>query len=223
MSEISKASNSVNRNSRLLRLFLTPSWISALLSICAGLAVLTGVFFMAQYDGSSYQQQIYEARSSNKTVDLNNETVIIDDDLDEATLANSAPLLIIWSIVGLVVYMFAAGIVRAFQNAAELKTELDYVNVSRDNLLKQAFGHLALRIVIAATWIIFIVFFFNAILPYSIAAAKAASVEGILSLTGLSYALLSLLVMALGVHINAIMFRLLMFKPRVFSKALYIN
>ena len=223
MSETAKSRNSVNRDSRIVTLFVSPSWVSGLLSICAGLAVLCGVFFMSQYQGSSYQQQISEARDTNQSVNLNEATVIVDEDLNQATLANSAPLLVIWSIVGVVVYMFAVSIVRAFQEAADLKSELDYVNVSRNDLLKQAFGHLAIRIVVAVAWILFIVFFFNEILPYSIAAAKASSVVGLLSLSGLGYAFLSFTVIALGVHINAILFRILMFKPRVFSKALYVN
>lgn len=209
------------RDKRWIKLLLTPSWASLLVSIFCAFGLLIGVIFASQYQGTRYQQQVSEIRAKQVNAHYSSEDEEFEG-LEGNTFADIVPVLAMWAILGVVIYFLAAGIVQSLQHAAEFKSELGYVNASRNEMLKTAFMHAGIRIVVAILWILFIAFFFNKIIPYGIESALAVSAVG-LSPEALLYALLCVAIIGISMHVHAILFRLLMLKPRIFSRALYIN
>ncbi|HTB49294.1 MAG TPA: hypothetical protein VK712_04390, partial [Verrucomicrobiae bacterium] len=102
-----------------------------------------------------------------------------------------------------------------------LKKELDYVNTRPHELVRTAVQHLALRLLAIIVWFIFIDIFLKRIIPYSITAAHA-SAANLLSLSAVLYILLSFVMIALSMHVHAILLRLAVRRPRVFSRASYL-
>lgn len=209
------------RDKRWINLLITPSWISLLLGICCAFGLLMGVLIASQFEGTRYQQQVAEMRAKQINAHYSSDDEVFEG-LEGNTFTDIIPLLVLWGVVGIVVFFFASSIVQVLQHTAEFKEELGYVNADRKEMLKTAFIHLGIRIVVAGAWIVFILFFFDKIVPYGIEAALAVSAVG-LHPESMLYALLCLVVVAVAMHVHTIFFRLLMLKPRVFSKALYIS
>lgn len=207
---------------RWLRLLITPSWMSLLVSACCALGLVIGVIFASNYQGTSYQQQVSEIRAQQINAQFSNDDAEFNG-LEGNTFMDIAPLLVMWGVIGIVIYFFAVAIVQSLQHAAEFKTELGYVNASRDEMFRTALLHLGIRIVVAGLWLLFILLFFNQIVPYAVNSVLAASAIGLLSLEGLLYLLLATVSIIVGMYIYTILLRLLFLKPRIFSKALYLT
>lgn len=221
MTDINRHSLLDTNDRRWLKLLITPSWFSMLVAICCSFAVLIGVVLAANYQGTSLQQQVAQARAQQINAHYSS-----DDEMFEGIQGNTfldvAPLMFMWAVVGIIVFYFSVAIVQALQHAVEFKEELDYVNADRNGMIRTAFMHLAIRLIVGVLWVLFIVGFFGTVLPYAVNSALAVAALG-LDPESLLYAVLCLLAVGISVHINTIFLRLLMFKPRVFNKALYLS
>jgi len=210
------------RDRRWLKLLITPSWLSLLVSVCCALGLVIGVIFASNYQGTSYQQQVAEIRANQVNAQFSNDDAEFNG-LEGNTIVDVLPLLVMWGVIGIVIYFFAVAIVQSLQRAAEFKSELGYVNASRDDMFRMAIFHLAIRIVVAGLWLIFILLFFNQIVPYAVNSVLAASAVGLVNLEGLLYLSLATVSIIVGMYIYTILLRLLFLKPRIFSKALYLT
>ena len=207
-------------NHRLLGYLMTPSWLSGLVCIVVSLGLTAATIISLQYAGSSLKVDYdkYQATTHSR----NQSQVIADSYRTDTThkLISSAPLLVFWALIGLVVYMLATGVVAAIQQANEMKHELDYVNSNRTRLLGTVFFHFVVRCAVIAIWLPYILFFFHKIIPYVLTAAEAG---GLLTLDGALGAFLSFAVMTLALHLHIILLRALLFRPRVLTRALYVS
>jgi len=203
-------------------LLLTPSWLSSVIAVATGLIVVIIVVFMSQYQGSTYQKLVADNKEKQAQVNLTDDYANFDE-ISDNTFLDVAPLLALWGVIGVVVYLFAVNIVNSIKHAAEFEQELNYANTSRQELIKTAFLHLAIRVVVGVALILYILVFFHQLLPYSIGAALAASAVGLLSLNGILYLIIAAVSIMVGMHIYTVLLRLLLLKPRIFSKALYLN
>jgi hypothetical protein len=203
-------------NRRLIGYLFTPSLLSGLVCTIAALSLTLATIGFLQYSGSSLKidYQNYQAASHDQSVADSYRTDAM------FKLISSAPLLAFWALVGLVVYLLATSVVTAVQQANEMKHELDYVNSNRTRLLGTVFLHFVIRCAVIAIWLPYLLFFFHQVVPYAITAAEAG---GLLTLDGVVGAVLSVIIMALALHVHVFLLRVLLLRPRVLSRALYVS
>lgn len=203
---------------RLYGILLTPSWLSGLFVTFSSLALCVGTSIISRYQASSVRLYFitYHAGRLGDTYRRFSDSILGN------SFISNLPLFIFWGLVGLVVYLFAANIMTALRNTAELKNELDYVHADRGQLLWQSVRHLLVRLVVLVVWVGYIMFFFQRVLPYCVTASVVGSAQ--LNTTQDSlYILLSITVTAAALHIHVVLLRLLLLRPRIFSQALYAD
>jgi hypothetical protein len=211
--------NSKNIESKLFDKLLTPSWLSGLIAIVAGLVVVVGVGLAFSSTGGALQQQLIDLQNTKQqsTLTVPGQTI----DAPKNSLQTSWPLLAFWAVIGLIVYFIVEEVIAIGRNTSELKAELGYVHASRQRLIRGTVQRLAVRIGALVLWLVFIEVFFKRIIPYSITAAQAATAD-LVSLQGLYYELLAFTMIALSFHIHTIFLRIVVRKPRVFADVNYI-
>ncbi|MDB5170263.1 MAG: hypothetical protein JWN82_659 [Candidatus Saccharibacteria bacterium] len=201
------------KNDKNVWLLLTPSWVTNFIGITLGILITGATIVLSQYQGSELRRQIFEVQtnSAGSSSAYDNITSNIADN----SFLGALPLLIVWACVGLVVYFFAAAILRSFGQAAALHDELEYVHVTRQARIREALLHLGIRAVAAVGWFVFIKLSLSVLIPYALAAASIASHS--FSLQNVGYALLAVLIIYGDVCMHAIFLRLVALKPRLFS------
>jgi hypothetical protein len=193
---------------------MTPSWLSGLIAVVCGLIVTGGVILAFSFNTSQVQQQLMSwENTSSPALTVPGGT---PSGSNVNSLQNTWPLIAFWAVIGMVVYFIVEAGVRTLHDAAVFKNELDYVNVRRDELLKNSVRALLFRIFSMVVWLIFIEIFFKRIIPYSITAANASSSD-LKSLDAALYALLSFSIIVVSMHVHTIFLRLAVRRPRVFS------
>lgn len=202
-------------NNRLLGFLVTPSLLSGVFVAFISLGLVLAIIISGQLSGSNIRQEYLNYQAAKTT------TTTSDYAPDNTTqaLISSAPLMVFWSLIGVVVYLLAVNIITAIQHAKEVQDELDYVNTNRKGLLKTVAVHFLIRCVVVAVWIPYILFFLHWVIPYVLTAANAGSM---LTFDGIGVAALAILILAVSLHIHVVFARLLLLKPRIFSRALYV-
>ena len=206
-----------NIDRQLFKVLLQPSWLSASFCVLIGLAVGFGTVILTNYQSSSLRIELANTQLSAPT-----RYRVLTSQLEANSFISNLPLLLFWTLVGLVVYLFVANIFAGIRNTAELHSELGYVNANRHELLMGAAKHLLFRLAVLMVWIAYFIFFMNHILPYCVASALAGT-NDIGSLHGDLYVLLAIATITIAIHLHIIFLRLLLLRPRVFSSALYVD
>ncbi len=209
--------NGSERDIKLFGLLLMPSWLSGFITITVSLFTVVGTIALSRYQSSSLRLDFLKYHS----VHVANNYETVDSGLQANKLIANLPLLLLWGLVGLVVYMFATNIVNVIRNAANLTHELDYEHVNRRQLIWGVVKKLIFRLVVLALWIPFIMFFFHHLIADSIASALAGSAQ-LVTLQGAEYVLLAFVIMAASLHLHTILLRLLLLRPRIFTQSLYL-
>jgi len=191
-----------------------PSVMSATIAVLAGLVLTGGVLIAFATSNSSVQQQIlaWRPQPAQKTLTTPDQTL---PENDHPTLKGSWPLLIVWSAIGLAVYAVSVWIIHSLKSAKDLSEEVNYVNAKPKVQLETAFEHFVLRFVSFAILIVLSYLLVKQVVPYSITAAYASSLD-IVSGNGLLYAILSFAIVVVTVHLQTIFLRLTFGKVRVF-------
>jgi hypothetical protein len=195
-------------------LFL-PSWVSGLIAVVVGLSLTIGVIFVFSLNNSDIQQQLIAWQQSQPEKPLTTPDQIVEAS-DKPTLQGSWPLIVVWSFVGLITYMVAAGIMHSVSETLALRKSLNYVHVKRKSVLEIAAGRLALRGIATLVLAGLISLFLTQAVPYGISASHASAAD-IVSIEGALYALLSFTVVTLSMHVMVIFMRLTLGKVRIFS------
>lgn len=206
-------------NRRLIKSLITPSWLSGLVAILLALAVTIGVIVVFSFNNSLIRQQLLIFQNLQPLPTLTQPGGIAQTPTN--SLQTTWPLIVFWGVVGLVFYFVVETITKVVRNVQELRRELDYVNVRRDSIIRSEVRFLAIRVVIVVFWIIFSAFFFKYIIPYSIMASYA-SASNPKSVDGILYALVSLFIIGLSLHIHTIFLRSALGRPRIFSSTNYL-
>lgn len=205
-----------NFDKRLIAVMLTPSWLSAGIAVIAGIVVSIGTLLSSHYRSSSFRVDLI-----NFDITHTSAYSYFDSTTSSGFISN-LPLFMFWILVGLVVYMLAISIIKAIRTQIELNEETGFVNADKSKLIRTSVEHFLVRLVVLLVWTGYILFFFRTILPYCGASALAGSGQTNFFLSAM-YLLLSMGVMIVAMHIHTVLFRLLVLKPRVFSKALYVD
>ncbi len=200
---------------KILGQILTPSWLSGLVAVVIGLAIVIGAAATLHYNGSSIQllRQIQDSKPH--AVQENYD--VVDDHLSANQLISDIPLLILWGGVGLLVYSLIMKIIETFSSAVNFKRKLQYVHTDRHQLVNQTFLRLAIRILVFVAWLLYIRFTIHVLVPYVIALAYAGS-GGLGLFESGGYLLGAAVLMILGIHLHTVMLRLMLLKPRAFGQ-----
>jgi hypothetical protein len=201
---------------RLIGLLLTPSWISGLVTVVAALVISIGVIIAFEAHSSLLQQHLLSWQQPASAQPVLTQPGQNLTENDHPSLKSTWPLLLIWSLVGLLVYLMVASIVHSANQAEELRESLDYVNARPHAVLASTAEHIVMRVVAVILFIIFAFTIWHQVVPYSIMASHA-SASDILSLDGGLYELLSFFLIAISLHIETILLRLSLGRARVFS------
>lgn len=194
-------------------ILLQPSWLSGFIAVAGSAGVVIATLIISNYQGSSLQQVLFEARTGHTiTSALGFQT--ITDNLASNPFVNNAPLFLFWAALGVIVYLFAITVWGVLSKAEALREELDYVNVSRRELLKQAVANLLIRLTCGALWLGYLELFLKIIFPYALAAAHVAAIN-ILSLSSIGYALLGFIILAIAVQVHTVFLRLIWLRLRL--------
>lgn len=213
---------------RLFAQMLKPSTLSALVCLLLSFFVVAGVVAMTRYQGSSFQRDVLgfqERKEKDRQTEFAGENFEdfsvsedynqINDTFADSNLVRNIPVMAFWMFVGTLVYFLVTGIAGAIGGARDLGDELHFVHARRKELLAEVYTKSAIRFGALLIWLGYITLFFRIILPYVLAAAH---VSADLSFKFAPYLLLSFLVLALGLHIHAIMVRLVALRPRLFAQ-----
>jgi len=205
---------SLPTNLRRIIKLATPSSLSAVLCLVASLIVSLGALFLNRFranslgiEGSYHQTQQTLASSH------------LVGSIFQSRIVNDLPLIVFWAVIGTIVYIFAADIIKAFRNSVDLVEELDYAHVNKSRLITDQLVRLGIRILVLVVWLPYIDLFFNSIMPYAIRIAILASTAGNV-IQVILHVLLSVAIGAIAFHLNVIFLRLLFLKPRLFSNVI---
>jgi phosphotransferase system glucose/maltose/N-acetylglucosamine-specific IIC component len=193
---------------------LTPSWLSGLIAIAAGLIVTVGVIITFNFKDTIAQQRLtIWQNTSSPALTLPGES---PPGTTTNSLQNTWPLIGFWIIVGLLVYLIVEAGMKAVNDVNELKEELDYVHARRDVLIRESAVALLIRLLAMLVWLFFIEVFFKRIIPYSITASHD-SVGNLKHLDALRDVGLSFLIIAASIHVHTFFLRVALHRSRVFS------
>lgn len=201
---------------KAFELLVKPSWLSGLIAVIVGLVISIGVIVAFEAHNSTLQQQLmgWQQTRPQPTLTTPGQTVVEND---HPTLKGSWSLLLVWSLVGLLVYGLVATIVHSIGQAEGLRESLHYVNARPHTMLTSTAEHVLLRVIAAITLVVFAMAFWRQVIPYSIQASDASAAD-VISFYGLLYAVLSFALIALSLHAQTILLRLTMGRARLFSR-----
>lgn len=205
-----------NPNAKKIWLVLTSSWLSGLAVVVTGLVIVVGTLVIANYQGSSLQQQIFEARQGVGETGFNLQT--ITDNLARNTFISNLPLFLFWAGLGVIVYLFATSMWGALAQAEELREELEYVHAPRHQLVQNTLLHLAVRLAVLLLWLGYLQIFLKVLLPYCLAAAHVAATTQA-RLSGIGYGFLAFMVLLVALQAHVIFLRLVFLRRRLFGSA----
>lgn len=193
---------------------LTPSWVSGLTAIAIALLLTGGtIIVFLQNTGSLEHQLISWQAQSTKPLTTPDETL---PENDQPNLASSWPLIIFWSLVGLAVYAISTYIVHTATRTAHFNKTLQTLKKQPTNVLESLVEHMALRIVAFVTLVWLASVFVRWIIPYCILVSHASATD-LASASGILYALLSMAIITVSLHLMAIFLRLSLGKTRIFT------
>lgn len=191
-----------------------PSSISSVFCVVVSLILTLGVIFINRYNSSSLRLE-YQYYQAHRTISNSSLT----GSITQNQIVTNLPLIIFWLLVGVIIYIASVDIIKGIRSAVELRKELNYVNVHRVQLIRDTTVRIFLRLLVVAIWLPYLIIFFHHIIPYSVKVAiLATTASNALHVAG--YVVLSLAITAVAIHINLILFRLLLQRPRVISSTL---
>jgi hypothetical protein len=197
-----------------LKLFirtLLPSTTSAIWSVAAGVLFCITVIFLSRYRTSSLHKGYINYVSGHSLTPS-----FLDKSIFSTGIVGNALIFAFWLVAGVIVYVLAVDIVKGLKSTFEVEQELSYVHLDRSALLKYTFTRLLIRL---GTWIIWLPYlyeFFHSLLPAAAYLSIAASGATSLALRPVDAAL-SILLVAVTIHINIVLLRLVLLRTRVFN------
>lgn len=209
----SRMNGVTSKDRKLIGLLLSPSWLSGLIAIVVALVMSAGVVIAFSANNSSVQQQLISWQQNQPKQE---KIYTPDPNANKPTLKNSWPLLIVWSIIGLIVYTIAGAIIHSISKAEKLHESLGYVNVDRDKMIKLTAEHILLRVLAALSLGALISVFFKVVVPYSVTAGHASAAD-VASANGFLYMVLAFAIVFFSLHLQTIFLRLSLGRVRMFS------
>ena len=206
---------------KIIKLLLTPSWLSGLIAITGGLVVVAVVVVAFAISANHFSLQLLKLQDTNSSpvITLPNQA---NDNSVNTSLSTTWPLAVFWGIVGLVVFFFIETMVSSAQKINQFNQELNYVNAKRDLIIKMTIENLLLKTISAVVWLFYLNIFLKLIIPFAITESHLCASQ-IRNWHGLVHGLIAFVIMAVSLHLMAIFLRLIFKRPRLLSKAYYLD
>ena len=206
-----------NINKQLFTLLFIPSWLSLVVCLLLSILISVGSMIIDSYKSSTFKVDFTTyASTSHFTFHISNSKFFSNP------IISNLPLIAFWTVVGFIVYLFAINVFRAIGSTAELKDELNYVNANQHDLLWSAAEQLIVHVLVLVVGIVYLLIFVHEILPYAINLALVGSGEAGILLRAI-YVILSIFILAVAMHVIVVLVRLFLLRPRIFSKAVYVD
>jgi hypothetical protein len=202
---------------RLIAVLISPSWASGILTVLIGLLVVGGTILLTRIGGAT-QQSLLGLHAVYRQSSIGVDSDAVGRHLSSNTLFNNAVLFVLWGSVGLVVYSIVQGMANELKSTDELLHELHYVHVDRHKIVRDAVLRAIIRFMALAAWWILAWFMLHKIFPYAIAAAHTSAFrladtrDGVRTVLGLAYCLVS-------VHVLIVLVRLTVLRPRLIGNS----
>jgi len=213
--------NAASADTKLLGIFLTPSWLSGLVSVVCGCLVIGGTIAL-MHVGTTTRQSILGLHDAYVSGSFGRSVGVVSDRLAQNTTLNNALLFLMWGSVGLVVYSVVQGFANEFKQADELVHELKGIPArSRQSILRAAIGRALIRLIAFVCWWLLVRYGVYHLLPQAITAAHGSA----LHLTDISDWARSVLAageIMLALHILTVLLRLTVFRPRIFDEDIIV-
>lgn len=198
--------------SELLGVFLSPSWLSGLIAVLAGVLVVIGTVVLTHVSGTLQQGLLglhlaYQQSSGAQTV---------SNTFAQNTTLNNVLLFVLWGAVGLAVYSIVQNVVQELSSADELMHELEYARTNRRDILRAVALRAVIRLGALIAWWLLVRFMIFKLIPYDIASARLSALH-LTSASDWTRSILGGTVCMLGVQGLAILLRLLVLRPRLFG------
>lgn len=210
-------SGSSSHRQDLFGQLLTPSWLSGLLVVVISLTIVVGSISRVYYQSSSLQLLVWQ--HNNESHSIQNAYQPAGSTLSASALIENIPLFIFWGTIGVLIFLFVLGVLKALHKTRQLREEIYYVNADSQALLKQATIRLLVRVGVLLAWFFYIKYTLHTIIPYAITISHVGiTLAGILYKSVYFMAAFILLVACL--HLHSILLRMLFLKPRLFGQSI---
>jgi len=202
---------------KLIGILVQPSWLSSLIGVSTGICMTAAIIISYDFKSANLDTHLIHLQIISKSPSLTIPGETLSTSLNN-NLQNTWPLILFWAVLGLVIYFIVETIFKTLSEMREFNNELNYVHARRIIIFRNTFELLILRLIAAVAWLYFINYFFKKLVPYAISAAYTSAPLFNKSLTGVGYALEAVILIAVGLHIHTVFLRLLLRRPRLFSK-----
>ncbi|HSW79947.1 MAG TPA: hypothetical protein VLG47_04170 [Candidatus Saccharimonadales bacterium] len=209
-----------SEDARLLVVFLSPSWLSALVCFLFGLFIIIGTVLLTHV-GSDVQQSLLGLHNVYTTSSLGTSVHTVGNNFGQNQFLNNTLLFILWGTVGLVVYSIVQGALNELKEADKLLKELNYVHAKRNEIIKNVALRAAIRLGALIFWWFILRLLIFMIVPYAIAAAHISSANLTVPNDWL-WSLIAGFACMIGLHILIVLTRLIFLRPRLFGEQIVI-
>jgi hypothetical protein len=203
-----------NTNIRAFLLLSTPSLLSGCIAVFVGIVVFVGPIILTQF-GGRLQQSLLGVRSYDKST-LGSSSGIISTHFLANGFVGNAIFFLLWGFVGLVVYFIAESVVRELLGAHDLVKEFNYVHIDRGSLGRSVAERSLVRIGTVVAWGFLLRTLCYTLIPYAIAAAHISALK-VYSASDWARSIGLAVSCVLAVHILAVLLRLMLLRPRLFT------
>ena len=197
---------------QLLRLLITPSWISGLTCLLLSVAAAVVILVQGHYEGSELQRQLYAWQQSDGGGWL--QLVAGQQSAQVSRILNTAQLFIFWYAVGLVLYALVSALYKAVQEIRELRDDLHYVNNSHAQVWRAALAQFMRQIGALFAWLVLVAATLKVVVPYTLGTVDVAN-EYLPEPEAIGLIIAAPLVLAFCLHLHVVLIRLFLGRPRI--------
>ena len=197
----------------------TPSGLSILLGLLLVFVIVGGGIGYFAYKGSGLERDVAYYQNA-KSIEAEENIDTYFDDQQEGIRDNrflsNIPLLFFWGAIGLIAYLTVSSLVMGVGEVDVFVRQLDFVNASRAQRIKEAVLHLAVRVSAAIALLLLLRLFIRVVLPYTLALTHIIA-DGYKEPANLIYIPLAVATAFAFGHILAVLARFITLKTRVFG------
>jgi hypothetical protein len=200
---------------KLLGIYLSPSWLSGLITLLTGIMILGGTVLLTHV-GTSIQQSLLGLHDAYTQSSIGFSVDTISNKFAQNVALNNVLLFLMWGSVGLVVYSIVQGVANELKQADRLLRRLYDAPASRAGIIRNVISHIVIRLGALACWWALFRFTIYKLLPYAIGASHASALH-LTNASGWWHSLLGAIALMLSVYVLTVLLRLVMLRPRLFS------
>jgi hypothetical protein len=212
----------INRRRRIE--LITPSWLSVIVALVVAIGLIVWVILSFELKKTGYTSILTHpggigASAHQPVLTLPGQN---PPNSNTTSLQNTWPLIAFWGMIGLVAYFVVDLIISTLASFNHFNQELSYVHAKRDKLLRNAVELLIVRLADVAIWLFFIDDFFKKLIPKSINLSHH-SLHAVNMVQSIEDVSLAFAIIFVAMHLHAIFLRIAFRRPRLFSRADYLD